>query len=87
MAYAVSLKASAVKQVERLARPIAARILAKTANLATDPRPPGCVKLAGGGNLWRVRVGDYRIVYVIGDDNRRVEIRIVAHRREVYRDL
>lgn len=47
----------------------------------------GSIKLSGADHLWRVRVGDYRIVYVIDDANKRVDVRIVAHRREVYRDV
>jgi mRNA interferase RelE/StbE len=45
------------------------------------------VKLAGTSGLWRVRVGDYRMVYLVDDQHRAVDIRIVAHRREVYRGL
>ncbi len=45
------------------------------------------MKLAGGSGLWRVRIGDYRMAYLIDDRNQTVDIRIVAHRREVYRDL
>ena len=55
--------------------------------LAEDPRPPGCVKLTGQENLWRVRVGDWRIIYEVHDDRRVVIILIVAHRRESYRGL
>lgn len=87
MAYAVAFKSSAVKQVRKLPKPIVERILAKTTSLGQEPRPPGCVRLAGGSNLWRIRVGDYRVVYAIDDENKRVDVRIVAHRREVYRDI
>jgi mRNA interferase RelE/StbE len=52
--------------------------------LADDPRPEGAVKLAGR-NDFRIRVGDYRIVYAIDDDERLVIIARIAHRREVYR--
>ncbi len=86
MAYAVSFKTSAVKQIQRLPKPLAERVLAKAASLGREPRPPGSVKLAGASNLWRIRVGDYRIVYAIDDRKKLVDIRIVAHRREVYRD-
>ena len=55
-------------------------------DLARGARHPGR-KLQGAGNLWRVRVGDYRIVYAIDDDGQTVDVRIVAHRREVYRDM
>jgi mRNA interferase RelE/StbE len=52
--------------------------------LGSVPRPPGCKKLKGGDNVWRIRVGDYRIVYVIDDAARTVDVTRIAHRREVY---
>ena len=52
--------------------------------LADDPRPPGCTRLRGRDD-WRIRVGDYRIVYGIDDEQRVVEIPNVAHHRDVYR--
>lgn len=85
LSYAVNFKTSAIKQVEKLPKPLANKLMAKAAELANNPRPAGSVKLAAPGNIWRIRVGDYRIVYWIDDKGRRVDIRIVAHRREVYR--
>lgn len=87
MAYHVDFKASALKSLEKIPKAFQSRILGKTIDLATTPRPPSCSKLAGAGNFWRVRVGDYRIVYLIDDTRKIVDIRIIAHRREVYRDL
>ncbi len=55
--------------------------------LADNPRPTGSLKLAGATNLYRVRVGAYRVVYAIDDQRSLVEITIVAHRRESYRGL
>ena len=55
--------------------------------LANNPRPPGCVKLSGPSQLWRIRSGDYRIVYEILDQQLVVVVVIIAHRREVYRGL
>jgi mRNA interferase RelE/StbE len=52
--------------------------------LADDPRPPGCTRLRGR-NDWRIRVGNYRIVYGIDDERRVVEILRVAYRSDVYR--
>jgi mRNA interferase RelE/StbE len=52
--------------------------------LADDPRPSGCAKLAGRDD-YRIRVGDYRVVYAVDDDKRVVLIARIAHRREVYR--
>ncbi|MEA2709214.1 MAG: mRNA interferase RelE/StbE [Phycisphaerales bacterium] len=87
MPYAVAFKASALKEVEKLPPAIARKVLVKAAALADDPRPSGCAKLAGADNLWRVRIGRYRIVYVVDDTAQRVDVRIVAHRRDVYRGL
>ena len=53
--------------------------------LAANPRPPRCRKLTGSQNDWRIRVGDYRVVYEIADDIRVVRVNRVRHRREVYR--
>ena len=57
------------------------RILA----LAEEPRPPGVVKMHGGGGYYRLRVGDYRVVYAIEDDVLLVLVVRIGHRREVYR--
>jgi mRNA interferase RelE/StbE len=85
-AYAVSLSAKALDWLEdcrdaRLKRRIANAIDALTVN----PRPPGCVKLAGEENVWRVRVGDYRILYEIHEGRLVVLVIRIAHRREAYR--
>jgi mRNA interferase RelE/StbE len=60
------------------------RIVARLEQLAASPRPPGCKKLKSGDNQWRVRVGDYRIVYEIDDTAKTVDVTRIAHRREVY---
>jgi mRNA interferase RelE/StbE len=87
MAYHVSFKSSADKALDKLPKSIRNRIIEKASALSTEPRPQGAVKLAGASGMLRIRVGDYRMVYLIDDDLRIVDIRIVAHRREVYRDL
>jgi len=53
--------------------------------LADAPRPPGCKKLRGGDREWRIRVGSYRIVYVIDDNAKILDVTRIAHRREAYR--
>jgi mRNA interferase RelE/StbE len=53
--------------------------------LAGDPKPAGGKKLRGHKDLWRIRAGDYRVVYIIDDANALVSITRVAHRREVYK--
>ncbi len=61
------------------------RIARKIESLANNPRTPGAVKLTGEDGLWRVRVGDYRVIYEILHDEQVIIIHQVGHRREVYR--
>ena len=82
--YALDIKPSARKELERLSDNLIARIAPKIEALAADPRPSGCKKLRGYKDLWRVRLGTYRIVYIIDDDRKTVSVTRVAHRRDVY---
>lgn len=78
------LHPAAARAYRRLQGPLRDRIRAAIDALASDPRPPGAVKLAGRDD-YRVRVGDHRIVYAIDDRHRLVIVGRIAHRREVYR--
>jgi len=82
--YAIDFKPSARRELERLSDRLIARLMPKIEGLAADPRPTGCRKLRGYKDLWRVRVGDYRVVFIIDDDHKTVSVTRVAHRREVY---
>ncbi|MGH9765457.1 MAG: type II toxin-antitoxin system RelE family toxin [Blastocatellia bacterium] len=82
--YAVEFKSSARKELESLSDRLITRALTKIENLSDDPRPPGSKKLRGYKDIWRVRVGDYRIVYIIDDMEKLVSITRVAHRKAVY---
>ncbi|MGO9229735.1 MAG: type II toxin-antitoxin system RelE family toxin [Bryobacteraceae bacterium] len=82
--YRVALTASAAKELHGLPSTMVARIVPRLERLAASPRPPGCKKLKGGDKEWRIRVGDYRIVYEIDDLARTVDVTRIAHRREVY---
>lgn len=82
--YAVEFKPSARKELENLSDRLLARVITKVENLSNDPRPTGCKKLRGYKDTWRVRVGDYRIVYIIDDHRKIVSITRVAHRKAVY---
>ncbi len=84
MSYRLSIPRSVNKRMERLPVEVYDRVDSAILALADDPRPPGCARLRGRED-WRVRVGDYRIVYGIDDERRLVEILNVAHRRDVYR--
>jgi mRNA interferase RelE/StbE len=83
--YKVIFKPSADKALSKLPVDVQRRIVAAVEALAVEPRPPGVVKMAGDDNLWRVRVGEYRIVYEIHDGQLIVLVLRVAHRRDVYR--
>jgi len=83
--YQVEIETSAAKQIQRLQRHDQARVLDAIDALAVDPRPHGCTKLSGTDSAYRVRVGVFRIVYVIDDGLRIVNVTRVAHRREVYK--
>ncbi|MGB8261391.1 MAG: type II toxin-antitoxin system RelE/ParE family toxin [Terracidiphilus sp.] len=82
--YRVALKSSAEKEFFRLPEQVAARILQKIKALAEDHRPHGSKKLRGGTDEWRIRIGDYRAIYTIDDEARKVEVTRIAHRREAY---
>jgi mRNA interferase RelE/StbE len=83
--YRVLLERAAEKDLNRLSSEIHERVITAIRGLASDPRPPGCRKLSGGKHDWRIRVGDYRVVYEIADEIRIVRVNRVRHRREVYR--
>lgn len=85
--YSIEWRPSARKELDRLDRPVRARILRKIAALADNPRPHGVVRLTGDSDLWRIRIGDYRVVYTITDDRLVVTVVRVAPRGSVYRSL
>ena len=83
--YTIEWAPQAHKQVENLETQLARRVVRAVTSLAINPRPSGCVKLAGGTNEWRIRVGDWRVVYAVVDARLLVLVVRVGHRREVYR--
>lgn len=82
--YRIEIKKSAAKEIKKLPSPDLKKILAAIASLSENPRPHGCVKLSGD-EKYRIRSGDYRILYSIEDDALIVCVVKVGHRREVYR--
>ena len=82
--YGIQIARPAEKEIQNLPRFLLQRVSQKIDQLAFNPRPAGCVKLQAARNRWRVRVGDYRIVYAIDDSQRLVDVIAVRHRREVY---
>ena len=85
MSYQVRIARAAVRDLKSLHHDIIKRIDQCIVGLADNPRPPGCRKLkAQTLEAWRIRMGDYRILYTIDDDRKMVSIFRVAHRRDVY---
>jgi mRNA interferase RelE/StbE len=82
--YSVEVKPSAQKELEALPDALLARVVRKLDSLEDAPRPVGCKKLKGYEDQWRIRVGDWRVVYIIDDATKLVSITRIAHRREVY---
>jgi mRNA interferase RelE/StbE len=83
--YKLLIKPSAAKEIESAPKKDRLRIIQRIQDLSTDPRPPGCEKLSGHDDKYRVRQGTYRIVYTISDVGLVICIVKVGHRKEVYR--
>jgi mRNA interferase RelE/StbE len=82
--YSVEVAPAAVRQIKKLDRAVQKKILARIERLADVPRPPGCVKLSGRDDVYRVRVADFRILYSVADGTLIVLVLKVGHRRDVY---
>lgn len=82
--YSLQFKRSAEKELRALPKTDLHKVVERIQNLAVDPRPQGYQKLSGH-NQYRIRQGDYRILYMINDSDRMIEIVKIGHRREVYR--
>jgi mRNA interferase RelE/StbE len=83
--YRLTFVRSARKDLEVLDRHLLDRIFPKIEQLADEPRPPGCRKIRGAKTLWRIRVGEHRVVYHVSDTDRLVDIIAVRHRKDAYR--
>lgn len=84
MTYEIFIEKRAQQALSRIAKPDQDRIAAAIRRLADEPRPDGVKKLSGR-EAWRIRVGDYRILYEIDDEQLVILIIDIGHRREVYR--
>ena len=84
MSYSIVIAARAQRQLRGIENVTRQRISAAIDELVTNPRPPGCRKLQGR-NAWRIRIGDYRVIYEIEDDKLIVTVIDVGHRRDIYR--
>lgn len=85
MKYKVELSGAAQRHLQRLDEKTRVRVLAAALGLADNPRPPGCRKLSGTVNEWRIRVGQYRVIYEIHDAVLLVLVIEAGHRSNVYR--
>jgi mRNA interferase RelE/StbE len=84
MTYRLAILRRAQKELVQLPSSSYQRVVDAVRDLAEDPRPPGCLKLSGREG-WRIRIGDYRVVYEIDDEERSVTVLHIGHRRDVYR--
>ena len=85
MSYTVIIKKTAQKQILKLPKPYFEKVKKAILSLETTPRPSGCIKLTGSDNIYRIRVGSYRIIYSIEDKLLIIEVFDVDYRKDVYR--
>lgn len=84
--YSLTIKNSAAKEIQAISdKGVLARLIERIQALANDPRPPGTEKIAGRSNLFRIRQGNYRVIFSVDDQVKQVCVVKVGHRREVYR--
>lgn len=83
--YEILLARRAERDLKRLPADEFHRIIREIKTLAENPRPPGCHKIVGSERDWRIRVGDYRVIYEVDEKARVVRVMRVRHRREAYR--
>lgn len=83
--YEVFLTGRAQRDLRDLPDAIYQRVASAFKRLRANPRPAGCRKLVGSAGDWRIRIGDYRVIYEIDDKDRVVRIMFIRHRREAYR--
>ncbi|HOC42991.1 MAG TPA: type II toxin-antitoxin system RelE/ParE family toxin [Thermoanaerobaculales bacterium] len=82
--YSIIFARSASKELESLEPKVIARVLPRVKALSENPRPSGCKKLAGGVDAWRIRIGDYRVIYRVDDTVSLVTVMVVRHRSKAY---
>jgi len=83
--YSLEIKQSAQKEMDQLDEKLFTQIDRKLLALAENPRPAGCKKLKGYKDQWRIRAGDWRVLYIIDDMAKLVAVTRIAHRRDVYK--
>ena len=83
--YHITFAASAVKELSSLPKNVQARIEKTVDSLMENPRPFGAIKLKGEKGVYRIRVGDYRVIYSIDDNNYKIDVSVVRNRKDAYR--
>jgi mRNA interferase RelE/StbE len=87
MTYTVLVAPAAKRELKKLTRQVRKRVMKALAELATTPRPVGVEKLSQDPRFWRHRAGDYRFIYAVDDKQSLVQILVVRHRKDAYRDI
>ncbi|MBI5724486.1 MAG: type II toxin-antitoxin system RelE/ParE family toxin [Planctomycetes bacterium] len=87
MRYRIEFRPAALRAIRRIPKVFKIRLMIAISALADTPRPPGSVRLQGVEGFHRIRVGDYRVVYLIADRTLVICVVRIAHRKDVYRDL
>jgi mRNA interferase RelE/StbE len=82
--FRVSITSRAEHELKRLDRPVKNRIVSTISALASDPRPPGCLKVRSEEGVWRIRVGDWRVGYQVDDSVGEILVVRIAHRSDFY---
>ncbi|MDK9700602.1 MAG: type II toxin-antitoxin system RelE/ParE family toxin [bacterium] len=83
--YNLLLTKAAERDLNRLPAPIVRRLIPEIRSLTENPKPHGSRKIIGSKNSWRIRIGDYRVIYEIDEINQSILIQIVNHRKDAYR--
>ena len=85
--YRIELTRDALRDLAKLDKPVRRRVQGAIDRLADDPHPAGMIALRGAPGAFRIRVGDYRVIYVLRDDLLLVVVIDIGHRRDVYRNV
>lgn len=83
--YEIYLEHKTERDLKQLPQVIFNRIITDIKSLANNPRPSTCRKIIGSKNDWRIRVGDYRVIYEVDDQAKVIKVMRIKHRREAYR--
>ncbi len=85
--YSINFKPSVEKDLRHLSKVVVARVMAQIESLKSEPFPRQAIKVSGAERLYRIRVGDYRIVYEVDTQAKQITVHYIRHRREAYRSL